>query len=333
MAPSLLLQFVNKDGNILLALSAESPVPSAISSLLLELDIHLPPDRVSITVDHFNYDTLSASEKHDVLLLPQPSALRKDLKNFFSADRLIAFPRAVVQELGSSSQLLTPIVRAPETAYSFNPKEVAETVEDPFAVGTQISVVSSMQARNSARFTILGSVELLENAWFDAKVKVPGGKEVRTSNREFAKYLSAWTFMETGVLKVGKVEHHLSKSGSRNNSVIRTGHLNPTIYRIKNDVVSPKDQHPLGRRGSSGSLGFCRHSTLSYQNTPSIISTLFSFRPKIPYNWNSPCYLLSIDSISNPSQKRRTVLSLVHLFAYRTSMASFLFESTTSGPF
>ncbi|KAL8970535.1 MAG: hypothetical protein Q9197_003764, partial [Variospora fuerteventurae] len=236
LAPSLLLQFVNKDGNILLALSAESPVPSAISSLLLELDIHLPPDRVSVTVDHFNYDTLSASEKHDVLLLPQPSALRKDLKSFFSADRLIAFPRAVVQELGSSSQLLTPIVCAPETAYSFNPKEVAETVEDPFAVGTQIALVSSIQARNSARFTILGSVESLENAWFDAKVKVPGGKEVRTSNREFAKYLSAWTFMETGVLKVGKVEHHLSKSGSGNNTIIQTGHLNPTIYRIKNDV-------------------------------------------------------------------------------------------------
>ncbi|KAI4207100.1 MAG: hypothetical protein LQ348_000684 [Seirophora lacunosa] len=237
LTPTLLLQFINKEGNILLTLSAESLVPSAISSLLLELDVHLPPDRFSVTVDHFNYDTLSASEKHDVLLLPQPSGLRKDLKTFFAADGLIAFPRAVAQELGSSSHLLTPIVRAPETAYSYNPKEEAETVEDPFAVGSQVTLVSSMQARNSARFTILGSVESLEDVWFDAKIKALGGKEVKASNREFAKHLSAWTFMETGVLKVGNVEHHLSKAGFGNSNVVQSGYLNPRIYRIKNDVT------------------------------------------------------------------------------------------------
>lgn len=231
---------MNNNGNILLALSADSPVPSALSFLLLELDVHLPPDRTSVAIDHFNYDTISANEKHDVLLLTQPSALRKDVERFFAADGLIAFPRAVVQELGAESPLLTPIVRAPDTAYSYNPKEGAETVEEPFAVGSQISLVSSMQARNSARFTVLGSAETLENTWFDAKVKAQGGKEVKASNQEFAKRLSGWTFMETGVLKVGKVEHHLSsisKSGSGNDSVAQLGYLNPKIYRIKNDVV------------------------------------------------------------------------------------------------
>lgn len=224
-----------------MTLSGDSPVPSAVSSLLLELDVHLPPDRTSVTVDHFNYDTLSANEKHDVLLLAPPSASRKDVKVFFAARRLIAFPRAVAQELGASSPLLTQIVHAPDTAYSYNPKEEAETVEEPFAVGSQISLVSSMQARNSARFTILGSAEALENTWFDAKVKAQGRKEVQTSNREFAKHLSAWTFMETGVLKVGKVEHHLStgsEGGSGNDSVAHMGYLSPKIYRIRNDVVS-----------------------------------------------------------------------------------------------
>ncbi|KAL9004161.1 MAG: hypothetical protein Q9188_003002 [Gyalolechia gomerana] len=240
LTPNLLLQFINNNGNILLTLSAESPVPSAISSLLLELDIHLPPDRTSLVTDHFNYDTISASEKHDVLVLPQPSSLRKDVKNFFDVNGVIAFPRAVAQELGASSSLLTPIIRAPETAYSFNPKEEAETVEEPFAVGSQITLVSAMQARNSARFTILGSAEALENAWFDANVKAQGAKELRSSNREFAKCLSAWTFMETGVLKVGRVEHHLSsvpESGSSNDSAAQLDSLNPKIYRIKNDVT------------------------------------------------------------------------------------------------
>ena len=247
LTPNNLLRFINDDGNILLALSAAAPVPSAISSLLLELDIHLSPDRTSLVIDHFNYDTKSAEEKHDVLLLPRPAALRQDVQNFFGGDGLIAFPRAVAQELGNSGPLIAPIVRAPSTGYCYNPKEESEAVEEPFAVGSQMSLVSSMQARNSARFTVLGSVEALENKWFDAKVKTPGGKDVATVNQDFAKQISTWTFMEIGVLQVGKVEHHLStisEAGSGNESVTQQGFLGPKIYRIKNDVVS---FHILGR--------------------------------------------------------------------------------------
>ena len=231
---------MNKNGNILLALSGESSTPTAISSLLLELDIQLPPDRTSLVVDHFNYDTISASEKHDVLLLPQPSSVRTDLRQFFGGNRIIAFPRAVAQELGNLSPLLTPILQADTTAYSYNPKEEVDTVEDPFATGSQIALVSAMQARNSARFTVLGSVEALENVWFDASVQGVQGSKSKTANREFARQLTEWTFKETGVLKVGRVEHHLSaieQDKSGNNSVSELGSLNPKIYRVKNDVV------------------------------------------------------------------------------------------------
>lgn len=240
LTPKLLLQFINQDGNILLTLSADSPTPSAISSLLLELDIQLPQDRNSLVVDHFNYDTSSASEKHDVLLLPQPGPLRPDVRSFFGGNGVIAFPRAVAQELGGTSPLLAPVLKAKDTAYSYNPKEDTETVEDPFMVGEQISLVSTMQARNSARFTVFGSSEALENIWFEAKVKAPESKETKTANREFAKQVTSWTFKETGVLKVGRVEHHLSEISevsSGNKSAAQVGYLNPKIYRIKNDVV------------------------------------------------------------------------------------------------
>ena len=240
LTPNLLLQFINEDGNILLTLSADSPTPTTISSLLLELDIQLPSDRMSLVVDHFNYDTLSASEKHDVLLLPRYPGLRSDVKNFFGGAGTVAFPRAIAQTLGNSSPLLAPILRAQSTAYSYNPKDEAEVVEDPFATGDQISLVSAMQARNSARFTVFGSIEALENKWFDASVKGLDGKKGKTINREFAKQVIAWTFKETGVLKVGKVEHHLSsveQGVSGNDSVAQLGYLNPKIYRVKNDVV------------------------------------------------------------------------------------------------
>jgi oligosaccharyltransferase complex subunit beta len=247
LTPKALLEFINADGNVLLTLSADSPTPSAISSLLLELDIQLPQDKTTLVVDHFNYDTLSAAEKHDVLLLPRPDTLKSGAKNFFAgsnADELIAFPRGVGQSLGNESPLITPILGASRNAYSYNPKEEAEAVEDPFAVGKQLSLVSAMQARNSARFTIVGSVEMLEDAWFDAKVKSSVSKNAKkqsTANREFAKEVSAWTFQEIGVLKIGSIEHYLSESIGENygNSSARgLGEVNPKIYRVKNDVVS-----------------------------------------------------------------------------------------------
>ncbi|KAJ2986228.1 hypothetical protein NUW58_g5128 [Xylaria curta] len=72
---------------------------------------------------------------------------------------------------------------------------------------------------------------MLSDKWFDAKVKKVGEKNsVKTSNREFAKAVSGWTFGEIGVLRVNWVEHHLNEEGAGNAS-------NPKIYRIKNDVT------------------------------------------------------------------------------------------------
>ncbi|KAL4920869.1 Dolichyl-diphosphooligosaccharide--protein glycosyltransferase subunit WBP1 [Aspergillus aurantiobrunneus] len=230
LSPKNLVDFLNKDGNILLALSGKSTTPSAVSSLLLEFDLHPSTDRSSVTVDHFNYDTLSASDKHDVLLLERPGKLRSDTKDFFGGEGVLAVPSASPHTLGDNS-LLAPILRAPTTAYSYNPKEDAGSIEEVFATGSQLALVSAMQARNSARFTLLGSVESLHDKWFSATVKAPGGKNAETANREFAKQLTAWTFKETGVLKVGNIEHHLAKDD------LTAEDLNPSIYRIKNETI------------------------------------------------------------------------------------------------
>ncbi|KXH30052.1 dolichyl-diphosphooligosaccharide-protein glycosyltransferase 48kD subunit [Colletotrichum simmondsii] len=231
LTPNILLQFINAKGNILLSLSSESTVPTSIVSLLAELDIALPADRTGLVVDHFNYDTVSASEKHDVLAIPAPKSPRAGVKNFFHEDgEVIAFPNGVGHVLGAG-QLLTPILRAPKTAYSYNPKEQAEVVDasDLFAAGEQLALVSAFQARNSARFTLVGSAELLSDKWSDAKIKpAAAGKEVKTWNREFAKRVAGWTFQETGVLRVNNIEHYLNEAANE---------TNPELYRIKNEVT------------------------------------------------------------------------------------------------
>lgn len=239
LTPKNILDFLGKDGNIILALSGKSATSSAVSSLLLEFDIHLSNDRSAVVVDHFNYDTVSAAEKHDVLLLQRPGPLRPDVKAFFDGEGVLAIPRAAPQTLGSDSHLLAPVLRAPATAYAYNPKEEMPAPDDIEATGSQLNLVSVMQARNSARFTVLGSVETLEDQWFSASVKAPGGKKTPTVNREFAKQLTAWTFKETGVLKVGKIEHHLATDGD-----VAAEDLNPKIYRIKNETVGESLTHP-----------------------------------------------------------------------------------------
>jgi len=231
-----LLEFMKQEGNIMVALSSEQATPSSITAMLLELDISIPADRGALVVDHFNYDSASAEDEHNVLLLPFPSALRPDVKNYFAGDGYIAVPRAVGQALGNESPLVSPILRAPRTAYSYNPKDEADGVEDPFAVGEQLNLVSSMQANNAARLTVVGSAEMLQNKWFAEKAKL-GGKAVTTGNREFAQKLSAWTFKETGVLKIGKFLHYQDEGESKKlNTSTAIPENNPTIYRVKTDV-------------------------------------------------------------------------------------------------
>jgi oligosaccharyltransferase complex subunit beta len=111
-------------------------------------------------------------------------------------------------------------------------------VDDPFAVGGQLNLVSVIQANNAARLAVVGSAEMLQNKWFAEKAKL-GDMDVKTANREFAQKLSEWTFKETGVLKVGKFLHYQDDGASKKlNTSAAIPENNPTIYRIKTDVVS-----------------------------------------------------------------------------------------------
>lgn len=221
-----------------MALTSGQATPSSLVSLLSELDIQLPADRTGLVVDHFHHDAASAADRHDVLLLPAPGPLRPDMVDVFASgarpgEDLVAFPRGLGAVLGPGP-LLHPVLRAPPTAYLYNPGEQPSGVDpaELFAAGRQLALVATAQARNSARLTLVGAAEMLEDRWFDATVKtVGGGNEVRTFNREFAKRIAGWTFKELGVLRVNWIEHHLDEAGASNQS-------NPKIYRVKNDVVS-----------------------------------------------------------------------------------------------
>ncbi|GAB7362804.1 hypothetical protein MBLNU230_g3107t1 [Neophaeotheca triangularis] len=240
LTPNLLVDFINAGGNILLALTAEQAVPSAISNLLLELDISLPADRKSLVVDHINYDVKSSAEKHDVLVVPSPKPSKKGVADLFSVDGPLAVPRAVGQVLGNVSPLLSPILTSPSSAYSYNPTEENEAMEELFAAGSQLSLAAAFQGRNSARFAVVGSAEMLQDDWLQASVQLPGGKAQTVANDEFSRKITAWTFQELGVVRPGAVTHYLAEGAQANSTAVAQmpGHIdtNPSIYRIKNHV-------------------------------------------------------------------------------------------------
>lgn len=278
LTPSHLLNFVKAGGNILVALSSTTPASTSITQLLSELDVTLPAERTGTVVDHFNYDIESAAQAHDVLVLDAPTTLRPAVKDLFAMPgAVLALPRTAGHVLGQS-KLLTPLLRAPSTAYSYNPKEhfAAVDPDELFAAGQQLVLASALQSENSARVAILGSVEMLQDAWMDAKVVRVGGSKTKPENREFAKRLTGWAFQETGVLRVNSIEHRMRGQNE----------TNPVIYRIKNDVVSWHSAFPhftviaadpcLSRtaypspstRGISGCPSHCPTVTVSSLNSP-----------------------------------------------------------------
>ncbi|KAH7208139.1 Dolichyl-diphosphooligosaccharide--protein glycosyltransferase subunit WBP1 [Fusarium oxysporum] len=229
LTPNAIVDFINAGGNILLTMSATHKVPVTLVSVLDQLDVTIPAERNGKVVDHFTYDAISAAETHDTLVLDAPRNVRPGLKDYFEIPgAFISVPHAIGHTLGSGP-LLTPVLRAPPTAYSYNPKEQADTVEpdELFAAGKQLALVSVFQARNSARVTVIGAAEMLQDKAFDTKVTRQGGKAIFPANKEFVTNLAGWTFQELGVLRVNKIEHHLKGDNE----------TNPELYRIKNDVT------------------------------------------------------------------------------------------------
>ncbi|KLP07223.1 related to oligosaccharyltransferase 48K subunit [Fusarium fujikuroi] len=229
LTPNAIVDFINAGGNILLTMSATHKVPVTLVSVLDQLDVTIPAERNGKVVDHFTYDAVSAAETHDTLVLDAPRNVRPGLKDYFEIPgAFISVPHAIGHTLGSGP-LLTPVLRAPPTAYSYNPKEQGDTVEpdELFAAGKQLALVSVFQARNSARVTVVGAAEMLQDKAFDTKVTRQGGKAIFPANKEFITNLAGWTFQELGVLRVNKIEHHLKGDNE----------TNPELYRIKNDVT------------------------------------------------------------------------------------------------
>ena len=64
-------------------------------------------------------------------------------------------------------------------------------------------LVAGLQARNNARVVFVGSIDMLSDKFFNAKVSSSSGKKAaKSGNQALAVALASWCFQLSGVLRV-----------------------------------------------------------------------------------------------------------------------------------
>jgi oligosaccharyltransferase complex subunit beta len=196
--------FIDNGGNVLVAVNSNIGEP--IKDVAMECGVEFD-DEKTFVIDHFHYD-ISDKGKHTLIVA--------DPKNMIKAPMIVGSKEPapyLFQGVGMVADPQNPLVlnvlRADSTAYSFNPDEAI--TEYPHAVGRNTLLISALQARNNARVVFVGSLDFFSDEFFTSAVQQSnnGKRYEKSGNQELAVSLSEWVFKQKGVLRGGKVTHHL----------------------------------------------------------------------------------------------------------------------------
>jgi oligosaccharyltransferase complex subunit beta len=104
--------------------------------------------------------------------------------------------RGLAMSLEDNNELLFPILTGSKTSFSYS----SEAIKDiPHVMGKKTVLVGGLQARNSARITFIGSLDMLSNEFYNQN---------GTGNKEFVENLLNWSLGEKGILRHRKVFHN-----------------------------------------------------------------------------------------------------------------------------
>lgn len=189
LTPDTITKFIENGGNLLLAGGKEihEPVRTMAEQCGVDFD-----EEDSEVIDHFNH----AGDDHSMV----------KTANFFKSplvvgrlageveSRPVLF-RGIGQSVDPDNTLALTILTASDTAYSAVPDEAIKGA--PQNTGRDVVLVTGIQARNNARVTVVGSVDMFSDAFATAE----------SSNEVFCDELSKWAFKERGVLRYRNVHH------------------------------------------------------------------------------------------------------------------------------
>lgn len=214
-----IVEFVDGSGNVLVAGSRDAA--DLIRELVTEVGVEMDEEGAAV-IDHLHYDS---NDEGQHTLVAAPSAGLIDSEVMVGAkDSVPLLYRGTGLITDVDNPLVLPVLRAPSTAYSYNPSQ--SITDYPHATGQNMLLVAALQARNNARVVVSGSLEFFSDAFVTAAVQTPQGEKYeRSGNGKVVEALSRWVFREEGVLRVVSVDHHLI--GEK---------VSPASYTIKEDV-------------------------------------------------------------------------------------------------
>jgi len=183
-----ILNFMNNGGNVLVAGSHQ--MGEAVSELANECGVFF--DEEGTVIDHFSFHSTLDDGTHTVI--KTSNLLSSKVYVNEPINKPILF-KGVAQKLRDNPMVFQVLGGNP-TSFAGQPSVRASA---PFVIGKETTLVSSLQARNNARITFSGSLDLFSDKFF--------GDE-SANNKKFAQVLTSWTFHERGVLRVVKTTHH-----------------------------------------------------------------------------------------------------------------------------
>ncbi|KAF8638843.1 hypothetical protein AX17_001901 [Amanita inopinata Kibby_2008] len=197
LTPQALVGVLSHDVNILVALPKKQTLLSAFAA---EFSLTLPPpDTRLISYFPVREDAptvipVSVPKEHPILSRNVDTV-------WFSG---------VPHALGNNP-LLVPILRAPPQSFAGEVGGSADALVDAAEkggeglwAGGQLSLISGFQALNNGRVTFVGGAEMFTDD-FAQKNVAPG---VKSGNAQLANDIAAWTFRESQVFRIDKIEHH-----------------------------------------------------------------------------------------------------------------------------
>ncbi|KAI9255464.1 Dolichyl-diphosphooligosaccharide--protein glycosyltransferase subunit WBP1 [Sporodiniella umbellata] len=205
LSPMQLVEFVKGGGNMLVAAGVE--VSDNVRALAAEFDIEFESEKVFDHQQFIGQDPSLIS----TLNVVGPAAVidRKQL----TAPVLFSGIGLTVGKNPFSHAILN----AESSAF------VSDVYEKKAGTEKPVTLVGALQARNSARVAITGSLDLFSNQLMDSKASKSG-------NVAFIDQLCQWVFQEKGVLKVVDHKHH--KEGEEEQR---------DWYRVKDEIVYSVD--------------------------------------------------------------------------------------------
>ncbi|PSS29406.1 Dolichyl-diphosphooligosaccharide--protein like [Actinidia chinensis var. chinensis] len=216
-----IVDFVDSGRDLIIA--ADTSASDLIREIAAECGVDFDEDQAAMVIDHTSYAVSDTEGGHT--LIASDDFIQSDV---ILGRKKIEAPvlfQGIGHSLHPANSLGLKVLSASPSAYSANPK--AKLSNPPSLIGSAISLVSVVQARNNARVLISGSLSLFSNRFLKSGVQKAGSsiKHAKSGNEQFLTELSKWVFHERGHLKAVNVRHH--KVGEADE---------PAMYRINDDL-------------------------------------------------------------------------------------------------